>query len=143
MNHRRCILIVVLFWGIHTLPAQSIANIAESVLDKQAEYWNNGDIEGFMQTYWKSDELLFLGKDGYTKGWQETLDNYHRRYPNRQAMGQLKFTLDEVHKRSGKVISIIGQYHLERDGLDNLDGYFMLLMQKVKGEWMIVADSTH
>lgn len=139
----RFILFITLFWGVHSISAQSAETIAQQVLDMQAVYWNQGDIEGFMQTYWKSDELLFLGKEGYTKGWQQTLDNYHRRYPNRQAMGRLKFTLDEVHQRSGKVISIIGQYHLDRDGLDNLRGYFMLLMRKIKGEWLIVADSTH
>lgn len=135
---------VIVLSGALSLSAQtSVENIAKQILDKQAVFWNDGDIEGFMQTYWKSDELLFLGKEGYTKGWQQTLDNYHRRYPNRQAMGHLTFTLKEVHKRSRSVISVIGKYHLEREGLENLDGYFMLLMQKFKGEWLIVADSTH
>lgn len=123
--------------------SQDARMIAQDMLDEQAVHWNNGDIESFMQTYWKSDELQFLGINGYTKGWQATLENYHKRYPSRQAMGKLTFTLNEVNQRTKKVISLIGQYHLEREGMDNKNGYFMLLLQKFKGQWLIVADSTH
>jgi hypothetical protein len=30
------------------------------LLKTQTESWNRGDIEGFMQTYWKSDSLMFI-----------------------------------------------------------------------------------
>ena len=123
--------------------AQDARTIAQALLDQQAVHWNEGDIEAFMQTYWKSDDLQFLGINGYTKGWQATLENYYKRYPSLQAMGKLTFTLNEVNQRTKKVVSLIGQYHLERDGMDNKNGYFMLLLQKIKGEWLIVADSTH
>ena len=136
------IVILYLFYT-SSLLGQSTKKIAQEVLAKQTTFWNNGDIEGFMQTYWKSDELLFLGKDGYTKGWQATLDRYHQRYPNRPAMGTLKFTLHEVHKRSKSVLSVIGEYYLTREGIEDLNGYFFLLMKNIKGEWLIVSDSTH
>lgn len=123
--------------------SQDARTIAQKVLDQQNVHWNNGDIPAFMETYWKSDDLQFLGAAGYTKGWQATLDNYYKRYPSKQAMGQLTFTLHEVNQRTKKVISLIGQYHLDRTGMDNLDGYFMLILQKIKGKWLIVADSTH
>ena len=34
------------------------------VLDDQIKSWNRGDIEGFMQGYWKNDSLMFIGKTG-------------------------------------------------------------------------------
>ena len=43
-----------------------------------AEEWSNGYIEGFMETYWKSDKLQFIGSNGITYGWQQTLDNYKK-----------------------------------------------------------------
>lgn len=32
------------------------------VMSDQQTAWNKGDIDGFMQGYWKSDSLVFVGK---------------------------------------------------------------------------------
>ena len=37
-----------------------------NLLFQQTEAWNRGDINGFMQTYWQNDSLMFIGKDGIT-----------------------------------------------------------------------------
>ena len=47
-----------------------------SVLEKQENAWNQQDFKGFMQGYLNSDSLKFYGRNGLTKGWQNTLDNY-------------------------------------------------------------------
>ena len=49
--------------------------ILESMKQSQ-EYWNSGDLDGFMHNYWKSDSLKFIGKSGVTYGWQASLDRY-------------------------------------------------------------------
>ena len=41
------------------------------VLENQRQGWNKGDMENYMQGYWKSDSLLFVGKNGPTYGWQK------------------------------------------------------------------------
>ncbi len=128
-----------------TMALSSIAQEQEikDLLDRQAAAWNEGDIETFMQTYWKHDDLQFLGKTGPTFSWQGTLDNYYRRYPDRASMGHLTFEIVEWNRRSRKVYTLIGKYMLDRDPLEDLEGYFLLVLQKIKGEWLIVADSTH
>lgn len=45
------------------------------VMQMQEEAWNSGNIEQFMQGYWQSDSLMFIGKNGIKYGWQTTLDN--------------------------------------------------------------------
>jgi hypothetical protein len=62
-----------------------------AVMDEQVKTWNNGNIDAFMQTYWKSDSLLFVGSKGPTYGWQNTLDGYKKRYPDTVAMGGIRF----------------------------------------------------
>lgn len=57
---------------------------------------NNGDLEGFMQGYWKSDSLKFYGRNGLTKGWQNTLDNYKRGYHSKAETGTLNFVINDV-----------------------------------------------
>lgn len=58
----------------------------ESLLAKQVEAWNEGNLEKFMETYRNSQKLSFVGSHGPTFGWQQTLDNYKTGYPDKAAM---------------------------------------------------------
>ena len=113
----------------------------KSILATQVEAWNNGDIDEFMEYYWKSDNLQFIGSSGITYGWQSTLDRYKKRYPDLQAMGKLSFDIIQVDKRSKKVITLVGKFHLKRE-IGDLDGIFLLVWKKIKGKWKIVVDQT-
>ncbi len=109
------------------------------ILTSQENAWNNGDVESFMKGYWKSDSLLFIGKSRITYGWQKTLDNYKKNYPDTTAMGKLNFKLLELKPLSDKYYFVTGKWHLQRTA-GNLEGYFTLLFQKIKGKWFIVTD---
>src|SRR5690349_11438540 len=67
--------------------------VIRQLLDKQTLAWNRGDLETFMETYWKSDSLMFIGKSGVTYGWTNTLNNYKKGYPDTTAMGKLSFDI--------------------------------------------------
>jgi len=113
----------------------------KDLMTTQSEAWNRGDIDGFMTTYWKSEKLQFIGSKGPTYGWQNTLDNYKKSYPSKEAMGFLSFDIINMDKRSRKVISVVGKWHLRRGAdLGDLEGHFLLILKKIKGEWLIVAD---
>ncbi|MBK0380403.1 YybH family protein [Mucilaginibacter segetis] len=111
------------------------------LMNQQQIAWNNGDIPGFMQGYWKSDSLMFIGKNGPTYGWQQTLDNYKRGYPDKAAMGQLTFRIDKVELLGKRDAFVMGAWHLKREG-DEPGGYFTLWFRKIDGEWKIVCDHT-
>lgn len=115
----------------------------KTLLQGQAAAWNKGDIEGFMQTYWKSDKLQFIGSSGITYGWQPTLERYKKAYPDQETMGQLRFEIIDAQKRSRKVISLVGKYFLKRsEEKGDAEGIFLLICKKVKGKWKIVVDQT-
>lgn len=111
------------------------------VMDNQQNAWNRGDIDGFMQGYWKSDSLLFVGSIAPTYGWQTTADHYKNKYPNQAAMGRLSFTIVKVELLDKTNAFILGAWHLKRDH-DEPEGYFTLWFKKIKGEWKIVVDHT-
>jgi ketosteroid isomerase-like protein len=113
----------------------------KSLLDEQQGAWNDGDIDAFMQAYWKSEELQFGGASGITRGWQQTLDNYKVRYPSREAMGQLHFEIKDLTRHSADVISLTGSWQLTREN-DQPGGNFLLIWRKINGEWKIVVDHT-
>ena len=109
------------------------------LLTMQTESWDRGDIEGFMETYWKNDSLLFIGKNGVRRGWEETLNNYKRGYPDTAAMGKLSFDIIKVEKLSSRYYFVVGKWMLTRS-IGNLSGHYNLLMKKIRGKWVIVAD---
>jgi ketosteroid isomerase-like protein len=120
---------------------QSKKEIIE-VLSAQEKLWNDGNITGFMEYYWKSEELKFIGSKGITKGWQATLDRYLKTYPDRQTMGQLTFEIKNIDFHSKKVAWVLGQWNLKRPEKGDVGGYFTLILQKINGKWLITTDHT-
>lgn len=134
--------LVMLFVGIATVAfAQKNKDIetVKSILLRQADDWNRGDLDAFMVGYWPSEKLQFIGGKGVTYGWQNTLERYKRVYPDRATMGKLKFDILEVQQISKKVIMLTGKYTLTREN-DQPTGHFLLIWRKIKGDWMIIAD---
>lgn len=109
------------------------------LLTLQTEAWNAGNIEAFMQTYWKSDSLMFIGKKGVVRGWQQTLDNYKKGYPDTAAMGKLAFDILEVKPLSKEYAFVVGKWMLARS-IGDVGGHYTLLLRKIRGQWKIVAD---
>lgn len=109
------------------------------VLEEQQTCWNTFDLECFMEGYWKSDDLVFIGKSGVTYGWQKTLDNYKSRYPNKEAMGKLTFELLIVEPLSEDFWTVVGKWNLAKEN-DNPNGHFSLLFRRLDDEWVIVSD---
>lgn len=112
-----------------------------SVLNAQEMAWNEGSIEKFMEGYWMSEDLTFVGRSGVTKGWESTLSNYKRGYPDRAAMGMLNFTVMEMRPIGRESYLMLGQYELVRKE-DNPSGFFSLIWQKINGKWVITSDHT-
>ena len=110
-----------------------------SLMDEQEKAWNQGDLDGFMSSYWKSDSLAFIGSRGLSKGWVTTLDNYKKSYPTPEKMGRLAFNNLEMEQVSENTAFVIGQWTLFRSQ-DTLAGHYSLLWKKIAGEWKIVAD---
>ena len=106
---------------------------------EQLRAWNAGDINGFMNTYWHDDSLMFIGKNGITYGWQNTLNNYKRGYPDTAAMGKLNFDIIQVKRLSTVYFSVVGKWHLTRS-IGDIGGHFTLLFRRVKNKWVIISD---
>ena len=113
----------------------------KEIIDNQTQCWNDGDINCFMKSYWKSEDLKFIGANGITYGWNNTLKNYKLRYPDKTAMGALKFDILEMNSLAPNVYTVVGKFHLTRT-IGDLEGYFTLIWKKIDGEWLIIADHT-
>lgn len=137
----RKIILLLLVALVNTAMAQTTKDKTAilKVLENQRQAWNKGEMENYMKGYWKSDSLLFVGKNGPTYGWQKTLDNYKKGYPDKSAMGFLTFGIKKVEFLSKEQAFVLGSWNLKREK-DEPKGYFTLLLRKIDGEWKVVVD---
>lgn len=110
-----------------------------ALLEKQRLDWNTGDITAYMQGYWKSDSLLFVGQNGPTYGWQKTLENYQKAYPDKAAMGYLIFDIKQIKMIDKSHAFVLGAWNLKREK-DEPKGYFTLIVKKFKDGWKVISD---
>ena len=120
--------------------AKTVAAI-RAVLDAQVAAWNRGDIDGFMDGYWRSPETVFISGDTVTHGWQTVLDRYKKGYDTREKMGALAFSDLEIKVISKDAAVATGRWQLARSG-DTPHGRFTLIFRKTKDGWRIVHDHT-
>ena len=144
LKYTYSILILFIFFGQsysqNNIPIKDSLDIMK-VMDFQEKAWNNGDIDSFMDGYFRSEELVFSGSNGPIYGWNATKERYKRSYPDLKTMGKLSFTVKKIKSLSKKTAYLIGEYYLKRT-IDDSFGHFTLIWKKVNGKWFIVSDHT-
>jgi hypothetical protein len=145
MKHIVSIFLLVLLFSCNS-NNQQVQHLIETdktqilqVLKTQETAWNNLDFEGFMQGYLNSDSLKFYGRNGLTKGWQNTLDNYKKGYPTKAESGTLRFKINDISPIESNSYWLMGEFFLERTAGD-ANGIFIIIFKKIDGQWKIVAD---
>ena len=109
------------------------------MLQAQETAWNNGNLETFMKGYWQNDSLLFIGKNGPKYGYNTTLENYKKGYPDTARMGKFTSTILSMKKLSKEYYFVVGKWYLKRT-VGDVSGHYTLLIKKINGEWVIIAD---
>ena len=143
---RTMLLLIVITLSLSCSTTKKMSNAEaeaeiKSVMKMQEKAWSDGDVHQFMEGYWKSENLSFVGKSGVNKGWQTTLDNYIKGYPTPDAMGTLTFEILEMNRISNDTYHMIGRYTLIRKE-DKPTGLFTLIWKYINGKWLIVSDHT-
>jgi beta-aspartyl-peptidase (threonine type) len=113
----------------------------ESLLKTQQSDWNRGDVEAFLQGYWRSPDVTFSGSSGVARGWDGLMQRYKKAYPDRASMGQLTFSSLEFRELGPTAYLVLGQWHLARSSGD-IGGVFTLVFQKFPEGWKIIHDHT-
>ncbi|MBL7940923.1 MAG: nuclear transport factor 2 family protein [Flavobacteriales bacterium] len=106
----------------------------------QEQAWDHGDIPAFMQHY--SDTICFIGRGSRTCGREAVTANYLKTYPDKGAMGDLSFGIDEILPAGKDHAWVTGTWKLYR-ATDTVGGGFSLLWAKERAGWRIVRDHTY
>lgn len=140
---RGALLLLLALAGCAAAPPAADGEAAQirAVLAGQAAAWNRGDIDGFMQGYWNSEQLRFASGDSVTYGWAAANQRYHAHYPDRAAMGVLEFSDLDVELLAPDAAIVFGRWALQREH-DRPHGLFTLVLRKTVDGWKISRDHT-
>jgi len=138
---RLIVAFVVALLGSTSLRATEARSEIENVLRAQETAWNRGDIDAFMDGYWRSEKTAFVSGDEVSRGWQNVLDRYKKKYSDRAKMGTLTFSDLEITPLSDDSAVVLGSWKLKRVN-DEPHGRFTLIFRHFPDGWKIVHDHT-
>ena len=120
-----------------------LAKEIEGVLTTQVRAWNQGNVEEFMQGYWRSPKLEFYSGGSITLGWEQTLAHYKQRYQSEgKEMGKLEFKDLNIDLLSQQAAVVTGKYQLTLSDGKTPHGIFTLIFKRMPAGWKIVHDHT-
>jgi beta-aspartyl-peptidase (threonine type) len=129
--------------GCARLNPEGDRNEILAVLRAQAESWNRGDLEAFLEGYWKSEETVFAGGDQVHRGFEAMARRYRAAYPTPEAMGRLTFSNLRFEELEEERAVLTGSWELALAGHEKLPGgVFTLLFRRLPEGWRIVHDHT-
>ena len=118
------------------------------ILLKMLDRWNAHDIEGYMEVYWKSPELLVVVDSEQFNGWQQLHDSYLNGYPDRNAMGFIKPKRIQVKLLKPDLALALTWWSFTwwsftfPSSKQSVVGNSTMNLQKFKDGWKIVASQT-
>jgi ketosteroid isomerase-like protein len=136
---KKILLLTCIIISLNSKSQTNDEKIIRNMLADQISFWNKGDIPSFMKGYWENDSLVFIGKNGPTYGFNNTLRNYQKNYPNKDYMGVLNFDIISVQPIEKDHYFVIGKFMLQRK-VGDASGHFTLIFKRINGVWKIVSD---
>lgn len=121
-------------WG----EEKPLADTLKDIVHKQQVAWNDGNIDGFMEAYWKSEKLTFSSRGETRRGWEKTRQKYKQSYPDKATMGRLTFSNLEVDPIGEEVAIMLGDWKIAGD--KPAEGNFSLVWKRIDGQWVIIHD---
>jgi beta-aspartyl-peptidase (threonine type) len=110
------------------------------VLVKQKAAWNQGNIDGFMEFYWRAEELTFQSGNNRVIGWEALLARYDKNYSG-QSMGVLQFEDILINILSEDLVLVLGRWEVKQTN-ETAGGLFTLVLQRKPEGWRIIHDHT-
>jgi len=123
-------------------------------IETQVEAWNRGDLDAFTAVY--AEDAAFLSPSGFTRGRNEVLGHYRRRYPDRKAMGRLRLEPIEMRPAAGTEFTLVGgarpsrvhgvsvaaRWELSYEDKEPASGLTLIVFRRSRDGWEIVQDAS-
>ena len=132
-------------WQFGSLPVNSSISKPDDqqvyeILLKMLDRWNAHDIEGHLDAYWKSSELLVVIDSEQFNGWQQLHDSYVHGYPGATEMGFIQPNRIQVRLLKPDLALALTWWSINfPSSHQKLVGNTTMNFQKFDDGWKIVA----
>ncbi len=110
-----------------------------ALLDRQAAAWTRGDLDAFCSVY--AADAVFVAPSGVTRGREQVLARYKKKYPTAAAMGKLTLTPVDV-RETADAVSVAAKWTLEYPNQPSSTGHTVVVFKRWQGRWQIVHDAS-
>jgi uncharacterized protein (TIGR02246 family) len=135
-------------WQFGSLPANSSVSKPDDqqvyeILLKMLDRWNAHDIEGHLEAYWKSSELLVVIDSEQFNGWQQLHDSHVNGYPGATGMGFIQPNRIQVRLLKPDLALALTWWTINfPSSHQKVVGNTTMNLQKFDDGWKIVASHT-
>jgi len=113
-----------------------------SVLVRQSDAWNRGDLGAYMDGYARDPDLVFTSGGKIRRGFEEARAAYQKRYgSDRSSMGKLAFEILGVQPVGKGGAVVLGRWKLTETPNAG-SGVFSVVLERREGTWQIIHDHT-
>jgi uncharacterized protein (TIGR02246 family) len=121
------------------LAAVAPADSAKAFLNAQAAAWNKGDLDAFCQSY--AEDAVFVTPTGLTRGREQVLARYKKKYSDKAAMGTLSFEFLDV-RSAGQAVSVMAKWSLSYPNKPAATGSTLVVLHARGDSWRVVQDAS-
>jgi hypothetical protein len=119
------------------------AQLVYEVLLKMLDRWNAHDIEGHLEVYHKSPDLLVVVDSEEYNGWQQLHDSYINGYPDRNSMGFIEPKRIQIKLLKPDLALALTWWSVSfPNSKQKVVGNTTMNLQKFDEGWKIVASHT-
>lgn len=112
----------------------------ETMLQRSADAWNGGDLDGFLAAYAEGTSTSFMTPDGPIYGRPTIRASYAPLFEAGAARDSLRLENLNVRPLPPLIGIVTGRYVLEREGTVTDSGWFTVVVRRAGDGWRIVHD---
>ena len=136
-------IVSLLLAGLLAMPASaaSPADEARNGFAQQRAAWNRGDLEGALDLYWNSPELVWVDRSGLSRGFAEFARGLRADFAGRpQAMGVYTGEVLEARDIDADTGMLVVRWSIARDSKPLMGGVSTQLWERAGDRWRIVFE---
>ena len=118
---------------------KKIETAIRNVFEAGCAAWNRGDLDGYLESYWDSDQTIWISSGSLTRGSQAIVAAYKARFSTPPQMGRLTLLELEIDVLTTEDAVAFGRWMLAV-GDESFKGFFTVQLRKIEGTWLFVSD---
>ena len=112
------------------------------MMERSADAWNRGDLDGFMSDYFRSPTTTYIGSSGSASGWEAIRARFAPRFQAGALRDSLRYEAVAGRPLGTDHALATARYVLFRDGRVSETGPFTLVLRRTDEGWKILHDQS-